>query len=386
MTILGAREARPLRVLYFAGTHGDWGGAGRVMFTTLSLLDRSRIEPIVALPMEGPAQALLDDLGIEYVLWGGMGEYRSAVQYTSAIVRTLLWLRRRGIDVVHVNKANDWRPAEHLAARVARVPIVTHFHTVNHDRAPATRMSSAIAAVSKFVAEHSDTQDVPVRVIYNSVNVARFGHGRSIRGELGIAEDALVVTFAGQMRRIKGLDLFVNAARKVSIPKVRFLVAGAFPQGRGIDDAYTESTFRELCAGDDRIIYAGYREDMPNVYHSSDIVVVPSRWEEPFGLILIEAGIGAKPVIATCVGGIPEVVRDGETGVLVKPDDEQALVSAIQQLASDAALRMKMGMAARTHVIERFVEQPVRELEDLYVSLCACRSDEVRSTERRRHA
>jgi glycosyltransferase involved in cell wall biosynthesis len=359
----------PLRVLYFAGTHGDWGGASRALFSTLSLLDRSRFEPIVALTMEGPARAILARMGIECVIWGSMTEYRSPIQYAAAVVRALSWLRRRRIDLVHMNRANDWRPAEHVAARLLRMPIVTHFHTVNLDKAPATRLSSAIAAVSDYVARNSALLGVPVHVIQNSIDPARFAGGKDIRDELGVDRTDVLVTFAGQIRRIKGVDLFVAAAKRVAGENLKVLVVGACRRGAGIDDAYMEDEFRELIASDRRIVYAGYREDMPDVYHSSDVVVMPSRWAEPFGLVLIEAGMAMKPVVATAVGGVPEVVRDGETGYLVPPEDIAVLADRIQALVNDPELRRKMGSAARARVLSEFTTRPVRELERLYQSL-----------------
>lgn len=360
---------RPLRVLYFAGTHGNWGGASRVLFSTLGLLDRTRVEPVVAITMEGPARALLADMGIACEIWGPMTEYRSAGQYVRAVGRAAAWLRRQRIDIVHMNRANDWRPAELVAARLMGIPIVTHFHTVNRDRTPATRLSSAIAAVSRYVAEHSDSLGVPVHVIHNAIDPAMFLGAGNIRTELGIRPADIVVTFAGQLRRIKGVDLFVAAAGKVPGDDLRFVVAGACREGAGIEDAYTESEFRGLIAADPRILYVGYREDMPDVYAASDVLVMPSRWAEPFGLVLIEAGLAMKPVVATRVGGVPEVVSHGETGLLVAPEDVDSLASGIRQLAHDPATRRRMGAAAREHVLGRFTTSPVRQLEQLYASL-----------------
>lgn len=137
-----------------------------------------------------------------------MTELRSPLGYARGVARTVSWLMRNGIDTVHHNRANDWRPAEHLAARSCRIPLVTHFHTVNIDQAPATRMTTVIVAVAHFVARESAAQGVPVRVIHNSIDVARFSAGRDIRDELGIRGDATVLTFAGHIRRI----IFAGAA------------------------------------------------------------------------------------------------------------------------------------------------------------------------------
>jgi len=205
-------ESGSTRILYFAGSHGDWGGASRVLFTELRMLDRTRFVPVVALPNAGPAQPMLEKMGMECFVWGAVTELVSPLAYLKAIIRTVRWLRRHRIAIVHMNRANDWRPAEHIAANILRIPIVTHFHTVNLDRAPATRMSTAIVAVSAFVAEHSATLGVPVQVIHNSVDIGKFAQGSSIRSEFGIGEDETLVTFAGQIRKIKAL---ISSSRRL---------------------------------------------------------------------------------------------------------------------------------------------------------------------------
>jgi glycosyltransferase involved in cell wall biosynthesis len=359
-----------LRILYFAGTHGDWGGASRVLFTNLKLLDRTRFDPIVALNQPGPAEQILDRMGIRCLVWGPLTELRSPLAYARAVVRTAWWLKHNRIDLVHHNRANDWRPAEHLAAKLLRIPIVTHFHMVNHDQTPATRMTRAIAAVSQYVAEHSDLMGVPVHVIHNAVDLARFEAGKDIRAELGLPPDSVVVTFAGEIRRIKGIETFLAAAGQVGGPDIRFLIVGGCRASSGIDDAYTEEQLRQLIGADGRITYAGYRSDMPNIYQSSDVIVMASRCEEAFGLVTLEAAAAGKPVVATRVGGIPEVVVDGQTGFLAEPGDAASLAERIQQLVDSPPLRTAMGERARERARAEFTVRPVRELERLYESLC----------------
>lgn len=362
-------DTLPHRVCFFLGSHGNWGGASRVLFSTLRYLDRTKYEPIVLISQDGPARKDLEDMGVECVIWGAMTEYRSPVAYVKAILSTCHWLRKNRIAIIHMNRANDWRPAEHIAAFLCRVPIVTHFHVVNLDRAPATRWSSAIAAVSHYVATHSENMGVPVHVVHNSVDLGAYSKGESIREGLSIDANCIIVTFAGQIREIKGVDLFVAASKRIVGEDVRFLIAGECRTGKAIGDAFTEEELLESIAADERIMFLGYREDMPDVYFSSDIVVVPSRWQEPFGLILLEAAAAKRPVVATKVGGIPEVVVDGKTGVLVEPGDIDALVRGIQFLIDDAEARKSMGLNAYAHVKSDFTDAPIRKLENLYASL-----------------
>ncbi len=361
---------RPRKICYFAITAGNWGGASRVLFTTLPQLDRSRFTPIVLLSGHGPGEADLDRMGIAYEIWGPLTEYRGPLNYLRAILRTCRWLRREGVELVHVNRANHWRAAEILAARLCRIPVVIHYHTVNLDHAPAARWYSAIAAVSGYVARHSDTQGVPTHVIHNSVDLARFTGGASMRETLGIAPEAVVVSFIGQIKQIKGVEDFIDMAGRVAGDHVRFLISGQC-WGDTVEGSYTEEAFLALIAHDARIRYCGYVGQIEDIYRTSDIIVAPSCWQEPFGLVCIEAGVAGRPLVATRVGGIPEVIEDGVNGLLVEPGDVAALAEKVRLLVDDPALRESLGKQARSRVERDFTGKPVRTLEALYDSLLA---------------
>ncbi|MBU1665820.1 MAG: glycosyltransferase family 4 protein [Gammaproteobacteria bacterium] len=363
---------RPRKICYFAGTAGNWGGASRVLFTNLRLLDRARFSPIVLLSGHGPAEALLQSLDIPFEVWGpltepgrSMGQLRD---YPLAVLRAFLWLRRQGVELVHMNRANDWRPAEILAMRLARIPVVTHFHTVNVDHAPATRWSAAIAAVSNYVARHADTRGIPATVIHNAVDLSRFTSGRSLRGTLGIGPDDVVVSFVGQIKKIKGAEDFIAMARRINSDHVRFLISGQC-WGDKAAGSYTQEELLGLIACDPRISYCGYVDQIEDIYRTSDIIVAPSRWQEPFGLVCIEAGVAGLPLVATRVGGIPEIIEDGVNGMLVEAGDVAALAERVQRLVDAPALRDKLGKAARLRVERDFTDKPVRTLEALYEAL-----------------
>ncbi|HEX7273454.1 MAG TPA: glycosyltransferase family 4 protein [Casimicrobiaceae bacterium] len=132
--------------------------------------------------------------------------------------------------------------------------------------------------------------------------------------------------------------------------------------------AYTEERLRNEIGGDTRIRYVGDRADAENVYRSSDIVVMPSRGGDPFGLITIETGASRRP-IATRDGGVPEVIMHGESRFLVEREDLAGLVQHTAMLAGDPALRRRIGERARQIVEERFTEKPVRDLEAAYEGL-----------------
>jgi glycosyltransferase involved in cell wall biosynthesis len=227
------------------------------------------------------------------------------------------------------------------------------------------RWCRAAIAVSRYTAEQSGPQGLSKPVIYNPINLARFDAGHSLRDELAIAESDLVVAFLGQVREIKGVADFIAMARTIEAPHARFLIAGECRDPARFPGSYSASDLTRLAGGDTRIRYIGYRKDVENVYHTADVIVVPSRWQEPLGLINLEAGACRKPVVATRVGGIPEVMEDGVNGFLVEPGDVGGLADRVTQLLADPALRARLGEAGRARIEQNFATRPVREFETL---------------------
>jgi L-malate glycosyltransferase len=356
-------------ICYLTESAGDWGSASRVLFSNLQLIDRTRFEPIVLLPSKGPVLPLLQQIGVQYVIWGRQHEPKGFVRYAADIAAAVRFFHQRGVDLLHINGANYWRPAEILAAKLLRIPIVTHYHVVVDKPGPFVKYSDLIVAVSAYTAAASEPRSVPKAVVHNSVVLSRFDQARDIRAELGFSAEDVVVSFVGQIRDIKGVDLFIRMAHAIPGTLVRFLIVGECRDPERYLGSYTEDRLRKEIGDDSRIRYVGYRADVENIYRTSDIVVVPSRGGEPFGLITIEAGACRKPIVATRDGGLPEVISHGENGFLVEREDLADLVRYTTLLIVDERLRQRMGQRARQIVDDCFTEQPVRALERAYEQL-----------------
>jgi len=364
MTPASHQSQKPV-VCFFTNSCGDWGGASRVLYTNLWQIDTARLTPLLILPCQGPIEPELKAHGLRYEVWGHFTEPGSPLAYVRAWWKAWRFFRRQRIDVVHVNGSNIWRPAELLAARLAGIPIIAHYHVINHHPSPAMQWCRAAIAVSRYTADQSGPPGLAKPVIYNPVNLDRFDSGHSLRSELGIGDTEVVVAFLGQVREIKGVADFIAMARKIDDPNARFLIAGECRDRSKYPDSYTPDDLTRMAGGDPRIRHIGYRKDVENVYHTADIVVVPSRWQEPLGLINLEAGACSKPVVATRVGGIPEVVEDGVNGYLVPPADVDALVARVATLIADPVLRVRMGEAGRQQVETHFTSEPIRAFEDV---------------------
>ncbi len=355
-------------ICFITGSAGDWGGASRVLYTNLRLIDRSKLVPLLLLPCTGPIEDELKQRDLPYRVWGQLTEPGNHPAYLRAFIKAWRFFRRERVAVIHVNGSNFWRPAELLAARMLGIPILAHYHLINSDPAPAMSWCRAAIAVSHYTAEQSGPAGLAKPVVYNPVSLERFDSGHSLREELGISAEQIVVVFLGQIREIKGVADFIDMARRIPDPNVRFLLAGECRDPVKFAGSYTPADLQALAGDDTRIRYIGYIKDVENVYHTADIIVVPSRWQEPLGLINLEAGACYKPVVATRVGGIPEVVVDAVNGYLTEPGNVDELVTRVTELIANPALRLSMGTAGRRQVEEKFTTYPVREFENLLLN------------------
>lgn len=347
------------------GSSGDWGGASRVFFTNIKLINRKKYKLLVLLPEDGPIVPDLEKQGIAYRIWRMHG-FNGFIQYVSDIWRCVCLFRKHKVDILDFNGTGGWRPAEIIAAKILRIPIVMHYHVVIERPGPFVRFASLVIANSEFTAKKSHTDNAPIDVVYCSVDLDRFDSAKNIKHEFGLSHDDIVISFIGQIREIKGVDLFIRLAKCIKDDHVKFLIVGECRDAEKYEGSYTRERLNQEIGDSSHIIYAGYRSDVQNLYCMSDIIVMPSRWDEPFGLINIEAGAARKPIVATNVGGIPEIVKNGENGFLVERGDFDGLLVKVKKLIESEQLRKDLGSNGRLIVEKRFTTAPIRKLEKLY--------------------
>ncbi len=177
---------------------------------------------------------------------------------------------------------------------------------------------------------------------------------------------ASCVGFVGRLESVKGADYFLDTAAAIAkeLPMVRFLVAGDGSLRPALEERTRTLGLHE------RLSFAGWVEDIDAIFGQIDVLVVSSR-NEAVGRVILEAAARGIPSVATRVGGIPEVVRDKETGLLVGPGDVRGLAGAVLCLLKDEALRRKMGARASAWVRQEYGESKmIAEFERLYSELC----------------
>lgn len=230
-----------------------------------------------------------------------------------------------------------------------------------------------VITVSQFGYRCAAMRDlIPVErleMIYNSADLSRSpgssAQAESFRAKHSIPQDKVVVTQVSWIIPEKGISDLLSAARLAVTknPNIHFVFVG--------DGAHRESFSRQATGLglQDHVTWTGQVDDPLNegVYAAADIVCQVSRWEEVFGYVIAEAMACSKPLIGTKVGGIPELVRDGETGFVVQRGDTAAIAARILELASDPQLRIQMGREGRRSVERDFeLERNVDRVLQLY--------------------
>jgi glycosyltransferase involved in cell wall biosynthesis len=206
-------------------------------------------------------------------------------------------------------------------------------------------------------------------VIYNGIDTEKFRPAMrtgQLRRELGLSDEAVLVTAIGQICLRKGQDVFAAAAVQivVQVPQAHFVVVGSR------HSAKTESIAFEAAIADrfaeaglaERYHPLGERGDVAKILPEADVLVHAAR-QEPFGRVLLEAAACGVPIVATNVGGTSEMLTDGVHALLVPPDSPQAIADAVLRLAQTPAFASQLGTAASRHVSESFAIEPsAREL------------------------
>jgi glycosyltransferase involved in cell wall biosynthesis len=318
---------------------------------------------------------------------------RRRAEYPMGLLRLARFLRRKRIDILHTHL---FEPSVIglMAGALARTRtrVLTRHYSDYHTRIDkrwhvrldqlCTRLSHKVIAVSEHTAQHmieiEGARREKVRVILNGIDFNRAKpsgpDARSrIRREFGAEEDYLLLIVA-RLHPEKGhhylFEAMADLRERVNRP-VRLLVAGA----GSFDQAYRDEVRALGCA--DAVSFLGFRKDSADLMAAADLVILPSL-AEAFGLALTESLYIGTPVVATRVGGIPEIVKDGVDGRLVPPANSKALADAIVELLNDTKKRQRMAGAGREKVMTSFrFEEMVRSYELLYADACGSQRSTV---------
>lgn len=374
-----AEPAWPAPILLLAYT-SQLGGAERSLLEATARLDRRLFTPILAVPGEGPLAVAARERGVEVFLDGTPHlERLGPLAWLGVVDRLAALVVERGVRLIHAGTV--WRLTRAAAvATLTRVPAICHVRDEDlalfrspRFRLAASRMVRLIAISASVMHELVAAGQHPLRVpvLWNGIDpepFARASGGAALRARWDVPAEAPLVGVVGNVEPRKGQVDFVRAAAHVALarPDARFVIVGS--DLHGVWRAYGDELAAEIAERKlgDRVVLAGRAEDVPDVMAALDVVVVPSH-REPFGRVVVEAMAAAKPVVAYAVGGIPEIVQPGITGVLCEPGDPYDLACEVIGLLADPERAARWGAAGRTRAREKFgLDRHVADLDIIY--------------------
>jgi glycosyltransferase involved in cell wall biosynthesis len=370
------------RVLMYDPYHDCEFGAQRCMITLAEGLKEHGYEPIIATGKEGALSRSARKAGLtvdiipiprSLDIFGGAALAASAPRKLFLMLEVMRYgarvsrhARRHGVDLLF---ANELRSCLFLLASKLRLgkPLVWGIHG-----GPSQGMLSAFAssvsdrvmlisrAAAKAMPPRARRRAEPKTMLnYMGIDASRY-HARTspearsaTRRRFGLPEDAVLVTTAGSISRRKGYDTLLSALELVAGdgPRVHLAVAGAMAPGG--DPEYVAGLHRHVAEKGLPVTFVGWLDDLPELLAASDIFALVSR-EEGLGIVTLEAMATSLPVIVTYAGGSEETVVDGESGLIIHPDDPAALADRLRMLIRDPGLRSRLGERARQRCEEVF--------------------------------
>jgi len=389
----------PRRILY-VDLAPAVGGSIISLYQLLQGLDRRRYEPSVVLSAGNGYISRFHKLGIQVFALGEARGSSGAQERVEAVRQSGLvhWLKHSSLgerfvhlvgfylreyplvrrkaaalygiirqvepQLVHLNDVVCVSRPGILAARRAGVPALCHLRALawrNHFDRWLSHSLQGYICISQAVERHQRRlggRTSPCWVVYNGVDLSLF-EGLPSRGEvrtaLGFSAEHFIIGCVGRLVPWKGQHVLLRALAELAphYPQLRVLFVGA-PEAhsRGYEDELKRLAHELRVAS--QVSWLGFRDDVPRLLRGMDLLVHASVAPEPFGRVLIEGMAAGVPVIGTAAGAVPEIIRDGETGLLVPPGDVQALARAILRALSAPEERALWVQKAHEEVAEKF--------------------------------
>jgi glycosyltransferase involved in cell wall biosynthesis len=368
-----------LRILHIIGPTNPSGATNHVLLLSKALQQRGH-EVMVLCPPINRLPGELQSAGIP--LEPG---YLRARPFLSGLPKYVRLIRNHKFDLIHSHMTRAAYCAA-LLGKLTRRPVAASVHTVTADmvyRIILPHGNNRIVAVSNYVREMLLQQGIAGRYLHTVYNGTDFplstddlgsasnsAERAAVRAELDLPPTAELVALFGHLGGPKGHALLVSAAREIvsARPEARFVFVGDVPTD-------VDREIKALAGSEgvsDLLRFTGYRRDVPRLMKAMDVITVPSVIEA-LGMVVVEAMAMGKPVVGAKVGGIPELIVEGETGLLVERTPA-ALARAVIELLKDPGRRAAMGKAGQARVNEHFTVNAMADnMEALYREMLGSR-------------
>lgn len=360
------------KTILFTNVGADLYGADYVLLCLVKSLNQEKYRSIVIVPFHGPLVVELEAAGacvfvsefpvLRRRVFSIFGLAMFAWQMLGSLIYLLALVQREKVDIFHTNTASIWAPG--ITATFMRKPhiwqvmeLVESPRVVGWAMAKMTGIfSSKVFCISDAVRRHflrdNPGRSAKFQTLYHGVNLEEYSPARydrmAMKEKLGIPATSPVVMYAGRFSSWKGQDVFAHAIQildrsgAMTRHLMHFIVLGScFPGQEEFERAL--DTELETISDQQCIHRAGFQRNLPEWMAASDIFVLPSKRPEPNATVLIGAMAMGLACVGTNIGGTPETIIDGTTGILIAPDSPAALAEAVIHLVQDPELRAGYG-------------------------------------------
>lgn len=387
---------KKINVLYISA-FSQWGGSTISLLRRIERLDRNSFRVTVAVPEEGPMVKKYKNAGAKVRIipfcvllrFTGIGDFIKYIcRFLPSVLRLYRFMKSNGVDIVHSNDSIVLVGG--IAGKLAKLRTVTHIRddiktpvwVVRLRNLIINMFSDRVLSVSKAVLDNFGMYGGDLsksQVFYNGVDLDLFvpseksnGSGAlALKRTLCIPVEARIITHIGRIDPNKGQEDMVRAAElilKVE-PSVYFLLVG---DNNTIRFQWYKDRVMKIIEEKNlknQVVLMGRMDSIQDIINISDVIVLNSIYDAHPGVVC-EASACGKPVVASDVGGIPELVDEGVTGYLIPPRDVKSLTDSLLHLLSDAALCKEMGLMGRKHMEKNFeINCLTRKLETVYGKL-----------------
>ena len=363
-----------LRILHTESSTGLGGQEFRVISEAAGMVQRGHVVILAV-----PSRSALYDLAVQERIHIEPISLKKS-RYVQLVFEFLAIIRQHSIQIINTHGSLDSWTASIAGRLSAQKPIVirtrhksTSISNNFRHRVLYRTLPHAIISTGEVIRENlireMDVDGSRVTSIPTGINVESFDPGQRypcVRHSYGLSSNQFLVGSIAFLRDYKGLEFLIEAAKLViqQLPDVRFLIVGSGPQESDLLQRIHQLGLKQY------VMLAGYKENIPEILNAIDLFVLPSVGGEGLPQALTQAMAAQRPVIATPVGSVTEVVQHGVNGLLVSPRDPKSLAESIVLLVRDPSLRERLARSGREAVMKSYdFEGMLDKTEDLYARL-----------------
>jgi glycosyltransferase involved in cell wall biosynthesis len=362
-------------------------GSGLNTFLSMKGMDRNIYKVELACAPGGRLIDLVRENQMRVKTFKNLVQPLHPVKDILAVVDLIFFLRKKRYHIVHTHNSKAGFVGR-LAAKITCIPVV--IHTVHgfafHDQEPvwrqslfrnlekfASHMCDKMIFISQPLVDWALREKIVLRrdkiaKVYSGIDLDRFrpvteDEKNRIREKWDLGHDDVVIGIVSKLWEGKGHETLIRAFKEVKkdIKKARLIIVGEGPLDRMLHDLV------DRLGLSDSVLFTGFQMDVAAIISSFDVAVLPSYFEG-MGRVLLEAMAMEKPVVASRVGGIPDLVKDNVNGLLITPGDAKGLADALKKLLNDKGLANIMGREGRKRINDKFsADAMVRSISDIYI-------------------